>query len=174
MLRITSHESLDSAAADVVRLKIDLTKRTAAKDAEIAKIEKAFDAATLDLRDRIAALEADCAAYCEARRSDPELFRDGAKSRETSLCTLGFRTTPPRVETTNRKIKWADVVTRLSRLAWGKAYLRQSLPTVDKEALLADRQTLSEDRQNTAGIRFVQDEIFFLDPKPETAQIGGE
>ena len=172
MLKITSPESLDARAADVVRYKILLTKHTAKKDARVAEIEKQFDAEMAEVRGSIADLEADCRDYCEANRTDPDLFRDGNKSRETSLCTMGFRMSPPRVETTSRKVKWADVVTRLLRLPWGKAYVRTPAPQPDKEALLADRQRLTPEQLTAAGIQFAQDESFFLEPTPETANLG--
>jgi hypothetical protein len=100
--------------------------------------------------------------------SDLQLFAE-RKSRETSLAVFGFELTPHRVETANRKIKWADVVTRLLRLPWGKAYVRQAEPKPDKEALLADREKLTPEQCTAAGIAFAQDEQFFIRPKPETA-----
>lgn len=169
-MRLNSIEALDATAAEVVRLKIFLTEMTAAKDAKVADLQQKFDEKALDVRQEIAGLETDCRQFCEAHRQDPALF-GGNKSRETSLCTMGFRTTPPKVATSSRRIKWADVITRLKRLAWGAAYLRTPEPSVDKEALLADRERLTDAQREQAGIRFEQDEIFFLEPKPETAQI---
>ena len=41
--------------------------------------------------------------------------------------------------------------------------------SIDKEALLADRQTLTPEQCTAAGLQFAQDEQWFLRPKPETA-----
>lgn len=165
-LKITSPESLDTHVAEAVRLKIKLTQATAKKDAEVAAVEKKHTAEITELQRFIAEIEMRVLDYCNANRC--ELFAD-KKSRETSLAVFGFEMTPPRVETASRKIKWADVVERLLRLGWGKAYLNQPDPKPDKNALLADREKLSPEQITAAGIQFCQDEQFFIRPKPETA-----
>ena len=163
---ITSREALDSAVAGVVRLKIEHTKIITDKELETTAIEKIYQPRIDRLAQSIAALEGDIRQYCDAHRA--ELFPD-KKSRETTLAVFGFEFTPPRVETSSRKIKWADVVERLLRLAWGKAYLTQPEPKPDKQALLSDREKLTPEQCLAAGIQFAQDEQFFLRPKPETA-----
>jgi phage host-nuclease inhibitor protein Gam len=65
------------------------------------------------------------------------------------------------------------VLTRLARAKWGLAYIRTK-ETIDKEALLADRTTLTPEQITAAGIAFLQDEQFFLRPKPETAAASTE
>jgi len=167
MLKITSLESLDTAVAEVVRLKIKHTAARATADAELAGIEKKHQAALTTLAQGIAAAEAIVFDFCTARRAD--LFPD-RKSRETALAVFGFELTPPRVEPANRKIKWRDIVDRLTKLSWGKAYLRTPEPQPDKNALLTDREQLTREQGNAAGIVFVQDEQFFIRPKPETAE----
>jgi len=166
VLNITSTEALDVAVAEVVRLKIKHTEATAAKDAEVAAIEKIHQEKITTLVEAIAELEARVQEYCTAHR--PALFPD-KKSRETSLAVFGFELTPHRVETASRKITWKDVVKRLKRLSWGKAYVRQPEPKPDKDALLTDREKLSIEQCTAAGIMFAQDEQFFIRPKPETA-----
>jgi phage host-nuclease inhibitor protein Gam len=165
-LNITSPDALDARVADAVRLKIKLTAAIAERDGELVTIEKAHGAKLTRLAEQIAAIESDVHDYCAANR--PELFTE-KKSRETALAVFGFEITPPRVETASRKIKWADVVTRLLRLAWGKAYLNTPEPKPDKNALLADREKLTPEQCAAAGIQFCQDEQFFIRPKPETA-----
>jgi phage host-nuclease inhibitor protein Gam len=164
-LKITSTDALDAAVADCVRLKIAHTKRLADRDDAIAAVEKEHEAgiqaSAADIADREAAIR----DYCDAHRA--ELFPVN-KSRETGLAVFGFEYTPPRVETANRKIKWADVLERLRRARWGLAYIR-SKESLDKEALLADREKLTPEQCTAAGIQFAQDEQFFLRPKPETA-----
>lgn len=167
VLTITSPEALDVAVAEVVRLKIKHTEATAAKDAEVAVIEKKHQEKLMALQEAIAELEQRVQEYCTAHR--PALFAD-KKSRETPLAVFGFELTPHRVETANRKIKWKDVVARLARLGWGKAYVRKPEPVPDKNALLADREKLTPEQCTAAGIQFAQDEQFFIRPKPETAE----
>ncbi len=166
MLEITSIESLDSAVAEVVRLRIRITQKTAEKDAELASIEKRHQTGIHALKDTVAAREREIAAYCAANRA--ELFKE-KKSRETTLAVFGFEITPPRVEPAGRRIKWTDVVSRLLRLQWGHKYLRLADPKPDKDALLADREKLLPEQLDAIGIRFEQDEQFYIRPKPETA-----
>ena len=39
---------------------------------------------------------------------------------------------------------------------------------IDKDRLLADRETLGKDKMASMGVEVVQDESFFVDPKRET------
>jgi len=165
-LSITGPEALDAAVADVVRLKITHTRLQAARDHELAGIEKKHEPAIQGSAAAIGEAESAIRDYCDAHRA--ELFPVN-KSRETGLAVFGFELTPPRVETANKKIKWGDVLARLSRLKWAASYIRTGKETVDKDALLADRQTLTPEQCTAAGIQFAQDEQFFLRPKPETA-----
>jgi phage host-nuclease inhibitor protein Gam len=166
VLNITSTEALDVAVAEVVRLKIKHTEATAAKDSEVAGIEKDHTTKITALTEAIAELEGRVQEYCTAHR---EVLFPEKKSRETSLAVFGFGLTPHRVETASKKIHWKDVVARLLRLSWGKAYVRQPEPKPDKDALLTDREKLTPEQQTAAGIQFCQDEQFFIRPKPETA-----
>ena len=167
-LTITSAEALESAIAKIVALKNQHTAARAAADAEVIAVEKRHQLTLTTLTDKIAALETDAQAYCEANRTS--LF-DDKKSRETALAVFGFEFTPHRVETASRKITWKDVVARLLKLAWGKAYLTYAEPKPDKNALLADREKLTPEQMTAAGIQFCQDEQFFIRPKPETASM---
>jgi len=166
-LAITSIESLDATVADVVRRRVQLTKLVAERDAEIALISKQRQPAITNKTAEIAGLEAAVLDYCEANRA--ALFPD-KKSRETSLAVFGFEWTPWRVETSSRKHTWKDVVKRLLRMTWGKAYVRKPDPKPDKEALLADREKLTAEQLTAAGISFEREEQFFLRPKLETAE----
>lgn len=165
MHKITSLETLDAAAADLVRRRIALTQAKAAMDAETAAVEKRHTALIVSINDECSELEGRIRDYCDTHRA--EVLGD-KKSRETPLCTFGFRAST-RVETANRKIKWSDVVERLQRLVWGEPYLKYSEPKVNKEALHTDKDVLAPEALAQAGIRFVTEDGFFLDPKPETA-----
>jgi phage host-nuclease inhibitor protein Gam len=141
---------------------------TSGKDGDVALIEQAFQKKIAPVLEDIGRLETAIQDYCLAHRA--ELFPD-KKSRETTLAEFGFEITPPRVETSSKKVRWKDVLARLLRLAWGKAYIREPEAQVDKQALLADREKLSPEQCMAAGIQFCQDEQFFIRPKPETAKL---
>ena len=164
---ISSREAMIGTVADVVRLKLKHAALTAEMESEIEKIKKSYakrlDDLAISLRDR----EAQVHEYCAANRR--ELFPD-KKSIDTASAVIGFELTPWRGETSNRKIKWADVVGRLLKLAWGKAYVRNPAPQPDKEALLTDREKLTPEQLTSAGLAFCQDEQFFIRPKSEIAE----
>lgn len=166
VLSIASQESLESAVAEIVRLKIQHKQLLTAKDAEISALDQRHQAAISLVLEDIAAGEALVQDYCTSNRS--ALFPE-KKSRETLLAEFGFELTPHRVETSSRKVKWKDVVKRLMRLSWGKAYVNKPEPKPDKQALLADREKLTDEQQLAAGIQFCQDEQFFIRPKLDSA-----
>ncbi|MGO8677746.1 MAG: host-nuclease inhibitor Gam family protein [Limisphaerales bacterium] len=165
-LTINSTEGLEAAIGAVVRKRIMHTQAVAVKDAEAADLEQRHQRTISNLLDEIAEFESGIQDYCIAHRA--ALFAS-KKSRETTLAEFGFELTPPRVETAGKKVKWKEVVGRLLRLSWAAAYVRQPEPQPDKQALLADREKLSPEQCMAAGIRFCQDEQFFIRPKPETA-----
>jgi phage host-nuclease inhibitor protein Gam len=150
-----------------VEKKVQLTAALTKRDKALAEVERSYQPALTNISEQVAELESDIYDYCNANRAS--LFAN-KKSRETGLAEFGFELTPHRVETANKKIKWKDVVQRLLRLAWGKAYVRHPEPQPDKQAMLADREKLSEEQLTAAGIQFCQDEQFFLRPKLETAK----
>jgi phage host-nuclease inhibitor protein Gam len=167
LLSITSTDSLEAAVADIVRLKIKHTQFTAEKDAAVAALEKQHQPKLTSLLETIADAEAQVLDYCIAHRGN--LFPE-KKSRETTLAIFGFELTPWRVETSSKKITWKEVIKRLQRLLWGKAYIRTADPKPDKEALLTDRKKLNPKQLVAAGLKFEQDEQFFIRPKPATAE----
>lgn len=167
-LIITSTEALDSSVTAVVRLKTEYASLMSARDHEITRIEKEHSPKLAALADRIRAEESTILSYCESNRT--ELFPD-KKSRETTVATIGFEITPPRVEPANKKITQKQIIERLQRLDWGDVYIRYSDPKLNKDALLADRETLTPEQRTAAGIQFVQDEQFFIRPKLESAQL---
>ena len=166
-LTISSLETLNSAVTEVVRQRIHYTRTLADRDAAVAATDKAWQPDLTSLAEQIAGLETDIQEYCLAHRS---MLFGMRKSRETHLAEFGFELTPPRVETNTKRTNWKDVVARLSRLPWGKAYVRHPAPQPDKQALLTDREKLSPEMLTAAGIQFCQEEQFFLRPKPQTAK----
>lgn len=166
MINIQSHESLDCAVAEIVRLKIRHTEAVARMDAEIAALQKKHQTGISELLERISAEETDVRGYCEVHRA--ELFPD-KKSRESLTAVFGFELTPWRVEPI-KKLKFAEVIERLARLPWGKVYLRQPKIQLDKEALLKDRERIKDQHCIHAGFQFSQEEQFFIRPKAETAE----
>jgi len=164
---ITSRESLEAHVADIVRLKLEAAERTAAMEKEIAAVQKRHQAGLLELDRQLAVKEAGVFVFCQQRRS--ELFPD-KKSLDTLLATVGFELTPFSVEKRNTKDTWGEIALRLQTLDWGTDFVRERDPEVDKAALLSKRAALTEAQLAAAGLRFEQDENFYIRPKSQVAE----
>lgn len=164
---ISSREALLGVVAEVVRLKLQHASLTADMEREVTGVQKRYaprlDRVAEDIHERESAVQ----DYCERHRA--ELFPE-KKSIEMPSAVIGFEITPWRVETSSRKVTWKNVVERLLKLAWGKAYLRVPNPQPDKEALLSDREKLTPEQTTSAGVTFTQDEQFFLRPKSQIVE----
>ncbi len=163
---ILSREALDAAVAEVATLKIQYAAAKADMELEVARVQERRQEQMLALGKQIEVREAGVFVYCQQHRA--QLF-PGKKSIDFLLATVGFRTEPPSVEKNFRKDTWSAIAQRLEALEWGARYVSTPEPEVDKQALLADREKLSAGQLSEAGIRFEQDELFYITPKSEVA-----
>jgi phage host-nuclease inhibitor protein Gam len=165
-LPILSREALDASVTEVATLKLQYAAAKAGMELEIARVQERHQGQMLDLCKQIEVSEAGIFVYCQQRRA--QLFPD-KKSIDFLLATVGFRTEPPSVEKSSRKDTWSAIAQRLEALEWGARYINSPEPEVDKKALLADREKLSLEQLSEAGIRFEQDELFYITPKSDLA-----
>lgn len=86
------------------------------------------------------------------------------KSLEMIHGRIGYRTGTPKLKTI-KGWKWETVLTWLTNHGLGK-YMRVT-PEVNKEAIIADRETLQDDGLALMGVKIVQDEVFYLEPRQE-------
>ncbi len=159
---ITSLENLDAQICEIVRLRAARAARVAELEARVAAVQQEYAKPLADLDHQLLARENAVRVYCHAHRA--ELF-PAKKSRETLTAVIGFELTPHRVETAGRKVTWKLVVGSLLGLDWGPAYVRQPEPQLNKDALLADRDKFTPAQLDAAGIRFAQDEQFYIRSK---------
>lgn len=164
---ISSREGLEATVADVILLKIQYAGLTAAMEEEIAKVQKRHQDGMLEVARRIETQEAGIYTYCQQHRK--ELFPE-KKSIDMLLAEIGFRDEPHSVEKASKKDTWGAIAKRLLSLAWGKQYLTDPDPEIDKRALLADRKKITAEQLAAAGIKFEADEIFYIKPKSEVAE----
>lgn len=164
---ITSRAALEASVADIVRLKLEHTEAIAQMEQEIAEVQKRHQERLLYLSRAMEVREAGVFVYCQKNRA--ELFPE-KKSLDLLLATVGFETTPPRVEKRSRKDTFGEIGLRLEGLDWGAAYVRYPDPEINKEKLLADRTQITPEQLQEAGLRIEQDENFFIRPKSEVAE----
>src|SRR5580658_9802523 len=163
---IVSREGLDAAVAEVATLKIQYAAAKADMELEIARVQERHQEQMLALAKHIEFREAGVFVYCQQHRA--QLFPE-KKSIDFLLATVGFRIEPPSVEKSSRKDTWSAIAQRLEASAWGTRYVNTPEPEVDKKALLGDREKLTAEQLSEAGIRFEQDELFYITPKSEVA-----
>ena len=164
---VLSREGLEAAVAEAATLKIQFAAAKAAMELEIARVQERHQEPLLALGRQIEIREAGVFVYCQQHRA--QLFTE-KKSMDFLLATVGFRTEPPSVEKCSKKDTWSAIAKRLEALDWGVRYITTPDPEVDKKALLADRDRLTAGQLSEAGIRFEQDEFFYITPKSDVAE----
>jgi len=100
-------------------------------------------------------------------RANPDEFPAGRKSIETVHGTIGFRTGTPKVQKGKKFSSLEKVAAFMRTLPWARKYVKTAALSVNKEALIADRGTLTAAQLNSVGLSITQDETFYIDPKAE-------
>lgn len=157
---IETREELEAAMCRI-------SARTIARDGLLAELEAEINEARSRYEPGITALgeeiNADFESVNKWADSNPSAFA-ARKSIELMHGTLGYRTGQPRLKllsgwTWNRVLEMLAV----NRL---HDYIRQKQEP-DKERILAERDQLTDDLMKRVGIKVVQDETFFIEPKRE-------
>jgi len=161
---IQSREGFNATVADIVTHKLRAAALLAEMEEKVVTVQKRYQDALADLDWAIEAGMAGAQVWAESHRGE---FGD-KKSVDLVTAVAGFRTTPPRVEKST-KDTWGKIALKLQALVWGDKYVREAAPEVNKDALLTDRATLTEEQLKAAGVRFEQDELFYVDPKSQVA-----
>jgi phage host-nuclease inhibitor protein Gam len=167
---IQNRQQLDAVVENIVHLQQNRAELEQDQEREITAVRQKYRTPLAEV-DRYLLLET---AWVETwARENPDVFPD-KRSLTCTHATIGFRVSPPRVDRASRKWTWSEISQKLSELAWGRRYLRQPAPEVNKEALLADRQELVATELRKIGIKIVQDERFFITPHSAATESTGE
>jgi len=154
---IASRDEAEAVMNELACAANNKRKLTARLDAAVLKLQE--DAAVgISQCDESINLRADALrAWAE---SHPEEFAKGRKSIDFLSGTLGFRTGTPKLALLSRAFKWETVLGLLRQKGWLDFIRTTSEP--NKDALLAasDRYNLKE-----VGLKVVQDESFYVEPK---------
>ena len=89
----------------------------------------------------------------------------GLKSMQTPQGALGWRIGNPTLKTL-AGFTWDRVLEKLQSLPKFAGYIAEKF-TVNKQALLVDREQIPADELRAVGVRVVQDELFFVEPNIE-------
>lgn len=154
---------------EFIRLTGEVAEAQLALTASVAKMNTECDAIRANYaaeHARLGAVIDVTSKICERFASaNPQVFGD-ARSIDIARAIVGFRTGQPTVKTA-KGVTIDDVVSTLASLDGGDVYIRLGKATLDKEAVLRDREAHPE-MFKQAGLRIVQEERFFIDPKEDS------
>ena len=166
-LVLTSEDAMVGTLNRYVELKLSIAAATAEHEREVAELNSAFDDAIQANREELAMLESSVQLFCVNHRE--ALFTGEKKSKDFANATVGFRLNPPSVGKRLSKDTYEAIALRMDETEWGAPYVDWK-PSLDKPALLRDRAQLTELQLREAGIRFDQDEVFFIEPSSEAIE----
>lgn len=172
---ISSREGMQSLLSQCVGNKLEVARLNVEMEKEINAIRKNYQT-KIDPKIRlIESQEAALQVWCLQNRSE---FGD-RKSIDLPTALIGFRDEPPGCEKKS-KYTWAAVAQLLHSIELkdasgavifrGSDYTKQGDLSVDKEALLRDREKIPAEALRMAFIEIASDEIFYIKPKSEVLE----
>jgi phage host-nuclease inhibitor protein Gam len=177
---LKTREDFDFAIGEVAQITVQIRKIEAARDHTVQAIQAAYGGHISPLQARCNALVAQAEQYAEAHRD--ELLPGKLKSADTPLATFGFRTGMPALKLLS-KWTWEKVLEHL-RTSYGLDCFIRNKPDVDKAKIIAATEdgalsfpTLTPDGEEMTfeipvaqiGVKIVQEETFFIEPKLDDA-----
>lgn len=149
----------------------EITEASTRRDRVLATMNRRLDEVRAQYESELSALGSEIdaktrqvQAWTLANRSQFEERR----SRDYARGTIGLRTGNWTV-TTLKGVTIKEAVKRLLSFRWGKEFVRNPDPQLNKEALLANREKIKPERLLAAGLSFEREETFFLEPKTDDA-----
>lgn len=159
---IKTRAEMERVVETIMTATLGLARLSSEMDARLAAIRNEY-ADPLSSAKSTLAINMDVAE--DWAKAHPEEFPVGKKSIEMTHGVIGFRTGTPKLKLLSRET-WEKVLDRLKK--YQVDYTRTSI-TPDKEALIADREKLGEAVLRDFGLKVVQDETFYVEPKRETS-----
>jgi phage host-nuclease inhibitor protein Gam len=159
---IKTREEMEGLVGRIAALTIERDELKAQMDGYILEVRERYDNQLGGIGKKLDELMALAQDWAEG---NPEAF-GAAKSIDMTHGTVGFRTGMPKLKTV-AGYTWDLVKERILHLS--APYTRTEV-SVNKEQLLADRETLGESGLRRLGVKVVQDESFFVDPKREKVE----
>lgn len=161
---INTRFEAEAAVREICELKNAYQMALAEMNAAVTEAKKTFEDKFAPVEKRILEKSALVQDWAEA---NPSEF-NGAKSLDMVHGLVGWRTGQPQLKTLSG---WTwdrvlDVIQKLPKLA---SYVRTS-PTINKQQLLADRDQLGAEGLRAIGVKVIQEEGFFIEPKLEQTE----
>jgi phage host-nuclease inhibitor protein Gam len=148
---------METLAGQIAGLKIKVQAETARMNDEINGIRARFAPGLALLEDNLATAMDSARAWAEA---NPEEF-GAARSIDMTHAIIGYRTGQPQLKTLSGWT-WDRVLEKL--MVIGIPWIRLK-KEVDKQGILNHRESLGDKYLREIGVRIVQEETFFVDPR---------
>lgn len=161
---IQTRAEMEGLVGDICAATIKQDSLLAAMDDELQIVRARYEASLAEVSK---SLDAGLALAQDWAEAHPSEFGK-QKSIEMLHGVVGWRTGTPKAKTL-AGWTWDRVLSVIVSIPkFAKRYARIS-EEVNKEALIADRELLAPEELREIGVRIVQDETFFVQPKREEA-----
>ncbi len=132
----------------------------------LASVQEKFVGKISSITTRLDTAMEDISSWFE---SNPEEHDKGTKHIKFPCATVGMRDNPPKVDKL-KDLKWETIVKVMKANKEWAPYLRQPEKELNKEAILAARETLGADKLRSVGILIKQGSVFYLEPAGDPDQ----
>lgn len=156
---IKSRAEMEALVGEICALKINESKLKADMDDEIKAVREDYESDLSDTADRLNVRMQAAQAWAE---NHPAEFGK-LKSIEMTHGVVGWRIGQPQLKTL-AGWTWDRVLERLQQVKAYAGFIRTKLE-VDKQSILALRESLLDGDLKNMGVRVVQDESFYVEPK---------
>jgi phage host-nuclease inhibitor protein Gam len=171
LIEIDTREDAERHVGVASGLQLQINRLKIEMDTELLAIRKRYEG-MLDMRER--ELDRVALSLESWANRNPQEFPAGRKSIEFVHGIVGFRTGTPKVKKGKKFPSLEAIAEVMASLPWARKYIKRQVSTVNKEALIADRDVLTAEQLNTLGLQIVQDESFYIEPKTEELQQGAK
>lgn len=159
---IKTQEEAYRVLSQIRSLTLQQSLKTLEREREIKQIDERFGPVLEELADD---LKLHTTQLREWADSNPQVFGT-ARSVEWTHGKFGWRMGQPKL-VKKSKAAW-DTLTDVVRTILGPRFIRQK-DEINKERIIADRETIDLDKMRACGLSVVQEESFFVEPKIEEA-----
>lgn len=156
---IKTREEMEVLVGDIARLKTFQHQTTAAMDQRITEVRSEYEQQLGDAEAELGPMVESVRAWAEA---NPEAFGKH-KSLDLLHGVIGWRIGNPTLKTLSGWT-WDSVLEKLKSATTYAGFVRVK-EQVDKASILAQRETLLDGDLRQMGVRVVQEESFFVEPK---------
>lgn len=161
---IKSRAQAEETLRAVAELTLSRNQAMLDMDQEITSIRERYEQAIGDANKSLEEKTELVRAWADA---NPSEF-NGLKSLEFVHGVIGWRTGQPTLKTLSgwtwdRVLEKMKTLSDTSRIAWD-LFIRTK-EEINKQAIISERDTIGTEELRKAGLRVIQDEAFFIEPK---------